>query len=60
MASMLRGWTILEDIARELSDDVIVVAPESDQSGVAHSLSLSDPCAYGNQPGHYAVKGHAD
>ena len=26
-----------------MSDDVWVVAPETDQSGVAHSLSLSDP-----------------
>ena len=34
------GLTVLETIARELSDDVFVVAPESDQSGVAHSLSL--------------------
>ncbi|MGE4372786.1 MAG: 5'/3'-nucleotidase SurE [Xanthobacter sp.] len=30
-------------IARHFSDDVWVVAPETDQSGVAHSLSLSDP-----------------
>ena len=30
-------------IARALSDDVWVVAPETDQSGVAHSLSLNDP-----------------
>jgi 5'-nucleotidase len=30
-------------IAEQLSDDVWVVAPEFDQSGVAHSLSLSDP-----------------
>src|SRR5579885_3459997 len=30
-------------IACELSDDVWMVAPEFDQSGVAHSLSLSDP-----------------
>ena len=37
------GLTVLETIAQELSDDVVVVAPESDQSGVAHSLSLSDP-----------------
>ncbi|MBV8441899.1 MAG: 5'/3'-nucleotidase SurE, partial [Hyphomicrobiales bacterium] len=35
-----QGLKILESIARELSDDVVVVAPESDQSGVAHSLSL--------------------
>jgi 5'-nucleotidase len=30
-------------IAETLSKDVWVVAPETDQSGVAHSLSLSDP-----------------
>ena len=38
-----RGLGVLEKIAAALSDDVWVVAPETDQSGVAHSLSLSDP-----------------
>jgi 5'-nucleotidase len=37
------GLTICETIAREISDDVWVIAPEYDQSGVAHSLSLNDP-----------------
>lgn len=37
------GLQILERIAACLTDDVLVVAPESDQSGVAHSLSLNDP-----------------
>jgi 5'/3'-nucleotidase len=37
------GLAALERIARELSDDVWVVAPETDQSGVSHSLSLNDP-----------------
>jgi 5'-nucleotidase len=37
------GLEICAGIARELSDDVWVVAPETDQSGVAHSLSLNDP-----------------
>jgi 5'-nucleotidase len=37
------GLDICERIARSLSDDVWVVAPEYDQSGVAHSLSLNDP-----------------
>ncbi len=41
------GLVTLERIARQLSDDVTIVAPESDQSGVAHSLSLIDPCASG-------------
>jgi 5'-nucleotidase len=37
------GLDACEAIARELSDDVWVVAPEYDQSGVSHSLSLNDP-----------------
>ncbi len=37
------GLAVLERIAAALSDDVVVVAPETDQSGVAHSLSMSDP-----------------
>lgn len=37
------GLLTAERIARALSDDVWVVAPESDQSGVSHSLSLNDP-----------------
>ena len=52
------GLKLLESIARELSDDVVVVAPESDQSGVAHSLSLSDPLRLREiTPRHFAVKG---
>jgi 5'/3'-nucleotidase len=38
-----RGLDVLEEIARTFSDDIWVVAPESDQSGVSHSLSLNDP-----------------
>ena len=37
------GLDVCEKIARALSDDVWVIAPEYDQSGVAHSLSLNDP-----------------
>lgn len=37
------GLAVLERIARQLSDDLWVIAPETDQSGVAHSLSLNDP-----------------
>ena len=37
------GLDVCEKIARLLSDDVWVIAPEYDQSGVAHSLSLNDP-----------------
>ncbi|PZO76804.1 MAG: 5'/3'-nucleotidase SurE [Mesorhizobium amorphae] len=37
------GIEVLERIARTISDDVWVVAPETDQSGFAHSLSISEP-----------------
>ena len=37
------GLKVLEDIARQLSDDVWIVAPETDQSGLSHSLTLSSP-----------------
>ncbi|MFZ2100630.1 MAG: 5'/3'-nucleotidase SurE [Oricola sp.] len=37
------GLAALERIAAELSDDVWVVAPETDQSGLAHSLTINDP-----------------
>jgi 5'-nucleotidase len=37
------GLEVCEKIARALSDDVWVIAPEYDQSGVSHSLSLNDP-----------------
>jgi 5'-nucleotidase len=37
------GLKACEEIARAMSDDVWVVAPEIDQSGVSHSLSLNDP-----------------
>jgi 5'-nucleotidase len=37
------GLMVCADIAKALSDDVWVVAPEVDNSGVSHSLSLNDP-----------------
>jgi 5'-nucleotidase len=37
------GLDVAERIARKLSSDVWVIAPESDQSGSAHSLTFSDP-----------------
>ena len=52
------GLGVLENIAKALTDDVYVVAPETDQSGVAHSLSLSDPLRLRKiSDRHYAVKG---
>ena len=37
------GLKLLEEIAAQLSDEVWVVAPESEQSGAGHSLTLSEP-----------------
>ncbi|WP_230531997.1 5'/3'-nucleotidase SurE [Microvirga roseola] len=52
------GLKTLEAIARSLSDDVWIVAPETDQSGVAHSLSLNDPLRLREiSDRHFAVKG---
>jgi len=52
------GLGVLEKIASELADDVWVVAPETDQSGVSHSLSLNDPLRLREiGPRHYAVTG---
>jgi len=52
------GLKVLETIARQLSDEVWIVAPETDQSGVAHSLSLSDPLRLRQiSDRHFAVKG---
>ena len=37
------GLTVTENIAKALCDDVWVVAPETEQSGASHSLTLSTP-----------------
>jgi 5'-nucleotidase len=52
------GLKACEKIARTLSDEVWIVAPETDQSGVAHSLSLNDPLRL-REVGerHFAVRG---
>ena len=52
------GLASLERIARTLSDDVWVVAPETDQSGFAHSLSLSEPLRMRQiDDRHFALRG---
>jgi 5'-nucleotidase len=40
------GLVALENIARAISDDVWVVAPDQERSGAGHSLSLSHPLRY--------------
>ncbi|MBP0615275.1 5'/3'-nucleotidase SurE [Jiella mangrovi] len=37
------GLAVLERVAQAMSDDVWTVAPETDQSGLSHSLTLSSP-----------------
>lgn len=37
------GLKVLEAIARALSDDVWVIAPEMEQSGASHSLTINKP-----------------
>jgi 5'-nucleotidase len=40
------GIKVLERIARSLSDDVWIVAPETQQSGASHSVSLHKPVKF--------------
>ena len=52
------GLALMERIAKSFSDDVFVVAPENDQSGVAHSLTINDPLRLRKiSERHFAVKG---
>jgi 5'-nucleotidase len=52
------GLVVAENIARTLSDDVWVVAPENEQSGASHSLTLSAPLRMRKMDErHYAVSG---
>jgi 5'-nucleotidase len=52
------GLALLERIAKTFSDDVFVVAPEYDQSGASHSLTINDPLRLRKiSERHYAVKG---
>ena len=52
------GLAVLEEIAREIAREVWVVAPEHDQSGVSHAVSLHHPLRVSERgPRHYAVSG---
>jgi 5'-nucleotidase len=52
------GLLVAEKIARTLTDDIWVVAPETEQSGASHSLTLSFPLRLRNVgPKRYAVTG---
>jgi 5'-nucleotidase len=52
------GLDVLEKIATDLTDDVWVVAPETDNSGASHSLTLAEPLRMRDLgQRHYAIKG---
>ena len=52
------GIKILEEVLKPLAKEVWVVAPESEQSGAGHSLSLRDPLRYRKfKENWYAVSG---
>src|ERR1700750_3034137 len=52
------GLTVAEKIARTLSDDIWVVAPETEQSGASHSLTLTLPLRLGQAgPKRFALSG---
>jgi 5'-nucleotidase len=54
-----QGIATLERIARAISDDVWIVAPETNQSGTAHSLTLRRPLRFrrARSERHVAVDG---
>jgi 5'-nucleotidase len=52
------GLAVLEEVARSLSDDVWVVAPETEQSGASHSLTMHRPLRLREVgPKRFAVEG---
>jgi 5'-nucleotidase len=52
------GLAVLERIASELAREVWVVAPEHDQSGVSHAVSLHHPIRIGERgPRRYGITG---
>ncbi len=53
-----KGLEVLETIARTLSDDVWIVAPETEQSGASHSLTLTMPLRLRKiDDRHFAITG---
>ena len=52
------GLAVLEEIARELGREIWVVAPERDQSGVSHAVSLHQPIRVSERgPQRYGITG---
>jgi 5'-nucleotidase len=52
------GLVALEAVAHELADEVWIVAPEHDQSGISHALSIHHPLRVKERgPRRYSVSG---
>jgi 5'-nucleotidase len=52
------GLAVLEQIAREIAREIWVVAPEHDQSGVSHAVSLHHPIRVTERgPRRFAISG---
>ena len=52
------GLAVLEEIALQVADEVVVVAPDSNMSGTAHSLTLNAPLRLTtHDSNHYSVNG---
>lgn len=52
------GIKVLEEIALKITDDVVVVAPDSNMSGAGHSLTLKTPLRLTEHDvTHYSVNG---
>ena len=52
------GIVLLEEVVRQFTDDVWVVAPDEERSGAGHSLSMSHPIRMRRlDDRHFAVKG---
>ncbi len=52
------GLTVLEEVAASLAREVWVVAPEHDQSGTSHSVSLHQPVRVSERgPRRFGVTG---
>jgi 5'-nucleotidase len=52
------GLKLLEELARELTNDVWVVAPDEEKSGFSHSISMTVPIRVRKlDDRHFAVKG---
>ena len=52
------GIILLEQVARQFTDDVWVVAPDEERSGAGHSISISYPIRLRERDArHFAIKG---